>query len=130
MNTEGAYSSWRGGELVPGRITLARAYMDLPQQSVAYVCGTDAETVDLWEQGAEYPSLAELLDLMALTGLGVRFFARPVEGPGPLFAVPRCWAADSSEMEMLCGEFCAPAVQAAVHGWPREGESLLESMFV
>lgn len=130
MNEAETYNAWRGGKLVPGRITLARAYLDLPQQSVANVCGTDAETVDLWEQGAEYPSMAELIDLMALAGLSVQFFTKPVVGPGPLFVVPRCWADERGEMDALCGEFCAPAVQSAVHGWPTTGEGLADRLFV
>lgn len=129
IQSEG-YHSWRSGELVPGRFALARGYRDLPQQSVAYVCGTDAETVDLWEQGAEYPGWGELIDLMKFTGFGIQFFTRPVTGTGPLFAVPRCWQGERGEVEALRGEFCEVAVDAAVYGWPRESKSLAHSMFV
>lgn len=124
------YRSWRSGNLVPGRIALARAAMDLPQQSMANVCGTDAETVDLWEQGAEYPEWDELIDLMTFTGCGIQFFTRPVVGAGPLFVVPHSWQGDKREVDALCDEFCDVAVSAAVYGWPREVEALNQSVFV
>lgn len=129
MNKADVYRSWRSGNLVPGRIALARAYMALPQQSIANVCGTDAETVDLWEQGVEYPSLSELLDLLAFTRQPIEFFLKPVAGLGALFAVPRCWDGSPHEVEALTGEFCILGVQAAVWGWPVEGEALVEGTF-
>lgn len=124
------YRSWRSGKLVPGRIALARGYLNLPQQSVAYVCGTDAETVDLWEQGAEYPAWAELIDLTAFTGYSIQFFTRPVTGAGPRFAIPYSWGEERGEITALRDEFCTVAIEAAVYGWPREEESLVQSMFV
>lgn len=124
------YCSWRSGNLVPGRIALACAYLNLPQQSMANVCGTDAETVDLWEQGAEYPGWDELIDLMTFTGYDIQFFTRPVTGTGPLFAVPHSWHGDKGEVEALRGEFCEVAVRAAVYGWPRESKSLVSRAFV
>lgn len=130
MTETKAYRSWRSGELVPGRIALARAYPDLPQQSVANVCGTDAETVDLWEQGAEYPGWAELIDLMTFTGRGVEFFTRAVSGDGALFTVPQSWQGDCGEVKGLRDEFCSLAVSAAVYGWPRNEEAVPQSMFV
>lgn len=130
MKQPEAYRSWRSGELIPGRITLARGHLDLPQQSVAYVCGTDVETVDLWEQGAEYPTWAELTDLIAFTGYGIGFFTSPVDGAGALFSIPSSWGGDRREAEALRGEFCDVAVKTAVYGWPRECESLSISQFV
>lgn len=116
--TDSAYRIWREGHIVPGRIALARVQRDLPQQCVANVCGTDIETVDLWEQGVEYPSWAEMDDLCEITGMSMEFFARPVRGPGAVFAVPEAWKDDEEELEMLQGEFCEIAVEGAVFGWP------------
>lgn len=124
-----AYHSWRNGELVPGRLALARAYCDLPQQSIANVCGTDVETVDLWEQGVEYPTWDEFLDLMAITGLNPAFFARPVCGPKGLFAVPDSWVDDADEISGLSDEAIHGAVEISVNGWPMSVEDLPNDAF-
>lgn len=124
-----AYRSWRNGEVVPGRIALARAYCYLPQQSIANVCGTDIETVDLWEQGVEYPTWDELIDLMAITGLNSTFFIRPLNGPRGLFAVPDSWADDLDELTGLEDEVCTEAVEISINGWPVNMEDLPDSSF-
>lgn len=129
MDHAAAYRTWRAGHLVPGRIALARQYHALPQQSVANVCGTDLEAIDLWEQGVEYPSWDELQDFLALTRLPVEFFARPVEGPGALFAVPDVWEGDWTEHHVLAPRFCTDAVSIAVAGWPMDRKSLPRAEF-
>lgn len=125
-----SYQAWRGGRIVPGRIVLARSQMGLPQQSIANVCGTDVETVDLWEAGAEYPNWAELMDLMAFTGRPAAYFTRPVTGTGGLFAVPIVWAQHPGEVDALRSEYCQDAVDAAVYGWPENFFDLPVEAFV
>lgn len=113
---DATYRIWRDGKLVPGRIELAREQKGLPQQCVANVCGTDVITVDLWEQGVEYPSWDELDDLCAILEVGVDFLARPVAGPRGLFTMPDDWK--GSEEMLLMEEFCQEAVDTTVEGWP------------
>lgn len=110
-----AYAAWRDGRVTPGRITLALAYAGLPQQSVANVCGTDAETVDLWERGAEYPSWGQLVDLAAITEEPLEFFLRPVEGPGAMFLVPSAWEGGAEPLRASC---CSVAVESATEDVP------------
>lgn len=124
------YHAWRDGYLVPGRITLAREHRHLPQQSLANVCGTDIEAIDLWEQGAEYPSWDEFQDLLIITGFPVEFFTRPVQGNGALFTVPKTWQNDDVlERELLRQEFCDDAKKHALTGWPTTWHRLQRDMF-
>lgn len=117
MNTtDSAFRIWRDGQIVPGRIELAREQKGLPQQCVANVCGTDAMAVDLWEQGVEYPSWAEVEDLCAVLEVGLDFLARPVSGPRGLFTVPE--GQEGAAELLLMEEYCEEAVETAVFGWP------------
>lgn len=128
--TTSAYSIWRSGKIVPARIAMARLRGDLPQQCVANVCGTDIETVDLWEQGVEYPSWDEAEDFLAITEVTMEFLARPMRGPGGLFAVPDSWAEEEQqELMVLPDEFCDPAIESAVYGWPTSMEELKHEAF-
>lgn len=124
-----AYRHWRRGQAVPGRVTLARAYLNLGPQNVANVCGTDAEAVDLWELGIEYPTWDELGDLALLSSLPIGFFMRPVEGPGALFAVPDSWEGDGHERDGLVSTCCQEGVRDSVRGWPRTLDRLHDTRF-
>ena len=127
MNTtDSAFRIWRDGQIVPGRIELAREQKGLPQQCVANVCGTDAMAVDLWEQGVEYPSWAELEDLCAILEVDPEFLARPVSGPRGLFAAPE---GQSAEGMLLMEEYCEEAVETAVFGWPESLQGLHAEAF-
>lgn len=122
------YTAWRTGHVAPGRITLALAYIQMPQLAAAYVCGTDAETVDLWERGAEYPSWGQLVDLAAVTGQPVEFFMRPVEGDGALFLVPPAWRDGGAEpLRAAC---CVEAVALATEDAPVSVEGWFAAAFV
>lgn len=124
------YRAWRQGHLIPGRIALARAHRYLHQDVVAETCGTDTETVDLWEQGAEYPNWGELVDLLEITGFPIEFYTRPIEGPFGFFIIPEAWElGDGFEREALCPEFCECAVENAVEGWPESWEALIGISF-
>lgn|SRR5699024_1325485 len=130
METETAvYGHWRQGGIVPGRIALARAYLGLHPQNIANVCGTDAEAVDLWELGLEYPTWDEFTDVVLLSGLPWGFFVRPVVGPGALFAVPDSWQGDGHEREALVSACCPGAVRDSVRGWPRTLKRLHDARF-
>lgn len=65
---------WRGGYVIPARITQALDLRELYGPEVDSACGVAEPTVDRWEAGEVYPTWPQLRALSRLTGLGERWF--------------------------------------------------------
>lgn len=80
-----AYQRWRGGLVIPDRITLALDMCGLHGPEVDIACGAAEPEVDQWEAGERYPSWEQLRALAALTGCTPRFFTIDNSEPIPVW---------------------------------------------
>ena len=67
-------AQWRGGHVVPWRITMMLDARGLYGPEVDEACGVQEPTVDLWEEGAVYPTWPQLVALAKLCETTPGFF--------------------------------------------------------
>lgn len=74
QHREEAEARWRGGYIIPARITQALDLRSLYGPEVDAALGVEEPTVDRWEAGELYPTWEQVQSLSKLTGMGERWF--------------------------------------------------------
>lgn len=69
-----AHARWRGGFVIPARITMMLDLRSLYGPEVDAACGVEEPTVDRWESGEVYPTWEQLQALARLCECGTIWF--------------------------------------------------------